>query len=425
MGKRLRRGFFWRGSVVWVRTDPIDKLPRSTGSHDPEAAYLWRAERERLVASPVYAASRAASFGSWVVKILELKRAERSAGTLEMYEVKLGHFVRIWGEHAALASVTPEAVDSFIKQRRAEGAKSNTIARELSCLRQLLRHAKRAGHYAADVREVMPIGFAAEYVPVKRTLKLEDLPRLWEALQDDTERAFVALALGLAADTGDIRRARPEDYDRVRGVMRVRGTKTVSRDAEVPVLPHVRELVEWAVERLPIDWPRASKGVGEACKRARLPHLSPKDLRRTAASWLVATGADPSLVSRFLRHRSDAMVRLVYGQVTPTELGSLLTTSAETLQSNARPLGGMADARDLKDASTGVGGGAESEDSGSYGPDAARDRAVDSADPLQLSEALRLARAARAALWGRGKIGNDPVPVQSAVRLGKKERDAG
>jgi integrase len=359
MGKRLRSGFYRRGDggsgVIWVRTDPIDKLPRSTGARDPDAAYLWRAERERIASSPTYAASLAASFGDWVLKMIELKTATRSAGTVHMYGVKLGHFVRIWGDAATLASVDAGAVDDFVTQRRKEGAGSNTISRELTCLRQLLRHAKRAGQYAADLDQVMPIGFSAEYVPVTRTLAFADFPKLWAALRDDTERAYVALALGLGMDHGDIERARSEDYDPARGVWKVRGTKTAVRAAEVPVLPHVRELVEFALPHLPISWPRASKGVGEACRRAGLHHLSPKDLRRTASSWLMASGADQTHVSRFLRHKGDAMVRKVYGQLSPEELGSLLTGSAETLQRSHGPLGGTADAGDLK----GEAGGAE------------------------------------------------------------------
>lgn len=348
MGKRLGRGFYWRGGIIWVRTDPIDKLPRSTGCRDPRAAELWRAERERVSVDPVYAASLTASLGVWVTNTLKRKTEERSAGTVHMYGVKLGHFVRLWGKDAALASISPELVDDYISTRRSEGAASNTIARELTCLRQLLRLAKRGRAFRGDLAEVMPVAFAAEYEPVKRILRPSDLPALWQALRTDEERAWVALALSTAADASDIERATRADYDDARGVFMLHGTKTSTRAAEVPILAHVRELFEYALARLPVSWPRASKGLGEACKRAGLPHLSPKDLRRTAASWLIASGAPQPLVSRFLRHRNDAMVRTVYGQLQPEELGKLLATSAETLQSSARPLGGMADAGDLK-----------------------------------------------------------------------------
>lgn len=366
MGKRLRSGFYRRGGVIWVRSDPLDRRRKSTGARDPEAAYLWRAERERVVASPVYAASLAASFGDWVVKMLEIKKVTRSAGTLHMYGVKLGHFVRIWGESMSLAGITAHAVDLYVEQRRKERAASNTIARELTCLRQLLRHAKRARQFPGELAEIMPIGFSAEYKPVTRTLKPADFPKLWAALRDDNERAFVALALGFAMDSGDIECARPEDYDPARGVMKVRGTKTASRADEVPVLPHVRELVEWAVARLPVSWSRASKGVGEACRRAGLPHLSPKDLRRSAASWLVAAGADQGHVGRFLRHRGDAMVRKVYGQITAEQLGDLLGVSSRNVTPTTRPLGGIGRRRGFKRRSGGVDSGSGDKGSHTY-----------------------------------------------------------
>jgi integrase len=353
MGKKLKRGFYRRGAVVWVRTDAIDGLPRSTGRTDPEAAYLWDAERQRVASSPSYAAALAASFGDWVVRTLETKERERSGGTLHMYGVKLGHFVRIWGDEFRLADVSATRVDSFIRQRQDEGAKNNTIKRELTCLRQLLRYAKRAGQFPADIAEVMPVAFSANYTPTTRTLLPSDLPKLWEALPSDTERAWVALAISVGADAGDIERAVRGDYDPKRKVMRVRGTKTLTRDAEVPVLEHVEDLFLYALERLPVSWPRSSKALGEACARAGIPHLSPKDLRRTASSWLIAAGANQSHVSRFLRHKNDAMVRTVYGQMKPDELGNLLGVSAKTLQTVARPLGETANAGDLKGSADG------------------------------------------------------------------------
>ena len=388
MGKRLRSGFYWRGGVIWRRTDAIDGLPRSTGCRDPEAAYIWDSERQRIRSNPAYAASHSARLGDWGLKMLKLKGRSRAAGTLRMYEQKLGHFVRVWGEDAALASVTAPLVDAFIEQRRDEGAKSNTIARELTCLRQLLKHAKRAGEFPSDIGAIMPIAFAAEYVPVTRTLKMGDLPKLWTALNDDRERAFLALALGLAMDKGDIERAEVGDYDQVRGVMRVRGTKTDTRDAEVPVLEHVRELVEWAVTQLPIVWPDSSHGIGKACKRAGLPHLSPKDLRRTAASWLMASGADQTHVSRFLRHKGDGMVRKVYGQITAEELGTLLRPSAESLQQTSGPLGGTAYAADLKGDSPASESGSRRKESRTYATGSDVAGPVESAEALQRMVAL-------------------------------------
>lgn len=252
----------------------------------------------------------------------------RSEGTTDMYESKLGHAVRLFGKDAPLATITPGAIDDYITTRREEGAKNNTIARELTCLRQMLRLAKRGGAYALDLDDVMPIGFSAQYKPVTRTLALEDVPKLLAALRNDDERAWVCFALAFAADVSDVARARPEHWDPTRRLMFVHGTKTSTRSAWLPVLAHVRELADYALARLPVSWTRASKGVGEACARAGLAHLSPKDLRRSAATWLIEAGADQSFVSRFMRHKSDLMVRLVYGQMRPERLGHLLGATA-------------------------------------------------------------------------------------------------
>lgn len=346
---KLERGLMWRGDIIWIRTDPVTGKARSTGCHDPRAARNWRAERERLATDPRYAASLTATVESWVKLTLAHKKTRRSAGTLHMYGVKLGHVARIFGAASPLSNITSGTVDKFMALRSEEGAKNNTISRELTCLRQMLRLAKRAGAYQPDISEVMPVDFSPGYKPVTRTLGATDLPKLLAALRSDQERAWVCLALAVAADVGDVERALPEDYDPVRQVMRVRGTKTTTRDAEIPVLEQVKPLLEFALPFLPVSWPRVSHELGDACARAGLSHLSPKDLRRSICSWLIASGVPQPLVSRFMRHKSDAMVRLVYGQMTPVELGSLIAKSVTpALHQHARPLGGMADAGDLK-----------------------------------------------------------------------------
>ncbi len=234
-------------------------------------------------------------------------------------------------------------------QRKSEGINNNTLHRELTCLRQMLKLAKRAGAYRHDIAEVMPVDFSADYTPVTRILRADELPRLLAACDNDSERAWICLALALAADVGDVHRALPEDYDRTRDVVRVRGTKNKQRDAEIPVLDQVRPLLEFALPHLPLSWPDVSHALGHRCARAGIQHLSPKDLRRSIASWLVTANVPQSLVSRFLRHKSDTMVRMVYGQMTPEELGKLIAASVTpALHGSPWPLGGTADAGDLK-----------------------------------------------------------------------------
>jgi integrase len=332
MAKRLKKGFYRRGSVIWIATDPITGKRRSTGCTDPQAAESWAADRQRILVDPTYRAAHEATVGEWVNRMFKIKAATRSEGTQHMYRVKLGHVARFFGESSPLANINPDTVDAFVTQRSSEGAINNTIARELSCLLQLLRHAKRAGMYFGDLATIMPIGFSAKYVPVKRTLARADLPKLLAALRNDKQRAWVCFAIAFAADAADIHRATIADYDPSQKTMRLRGTKTTSRDTEVPVLACMQELVDYALPRLPVRWNRNSHDLGEACARAGLRHLSPKDLRRTASSWLMEEGADQSIVSRFMRHKTDAMVRKVYGQVRPRKVGDLIDSRTKSSQ---------------------------------------------------------------------------------------------
>lgn len=406
MGKKLRRGFYWRNETIWIRTDPVTGKAASTGCHGAASAYAWRDQRERLTLDPRHAAAAKATVGDWVKRTLAHKATRRSEGTLHMYGIKLGHVVRIFGENTSLDEIQAEPLDQYLAQRKKEGVKDNTISRELTCLRQMLRLAKRAGAYRHDLAEVMPVDFSPGYKPVTRTLPAADLPLLMLALKSDEERAWVSLALAVAADVGDVERARAEDYDPVRGVMRVRGTKTGTRDAEIPILEQVRPLLEYALPFMPLSWPDVSHALGLRCKKAGLPHLSPKDLRRSICSWLIASGVPQSLVSRFMRHKSDAMVRAVYGQMTPEELGSLMAKSVTSaLQQHARPLGGTADAGDLKDADTLYSAGSSGVSLVTTGRESTRVDATNVSKSLHGLPALSLAYAAESLLRPLAKLG--------------------
>lgn len=359
MGKRLKRGFYWRGPVIWTR-DPVTGKRTSTGCTDPAAAELWRARRERIAADPVHAAASSATVGRWCQRVMVIKAAEKSEGTQEMYAVKLGHIARVFGADSPMTVFnSPEGavrVDAYIAQRLREGVKKNTIARELTALRQLLKYAKRAGEFGGDIQAIMPVGFSSEYVPVERTLNLDDLPKLFAALRNDKERAWVCMALAFAADKADVHRMRQDDYDPETGLFHVRGTKTRVRDAWLPVLPQFRELFEYGFAHLPLDWHRSSKGVGEACARAGIPHLSPKDLRRTTITWMAENGVAQEMASRFARHVGDQMVRKVYAQVKPRALGSLIVAQLGTTTSRfSGPLGGIGRRTGLKRPSGAIG----------------------------------------------------------------------
>lgn len=350
-----------RGPVWWVRRDPITGKRQSTGCTDRKAAEAWHARRERIAADPAHAAAHAATISKWVAETMRVKLHTRSAGTQHMYRIKLGHVLRIFGVNARMAEVTPRTVDYYVDTRRAEGAANNTIQRELTSLMQLCKLAKRAGEFPGDLSALKPVGFAAEYTPRRRWLTKDEVWRLVDHFGiKDGRSAWLAFVVCTGARFSEAQAFEARDLDQARGVVRLRGTKTAGSHREVPVVGGVfGRLVEVAAG-MPHSWPRASKDLPEACARLGLPPATPNDLRRTCASWLVQAGAETAMVARVLGHRDSKLVDRVYGQVSADKLGKLLGTQTsqqehgkrqpekETPEKQQRPLGGTADAGDLK-----------------------------------------------------------------------------
>src|SRR5262249_1620872 len=70
-------------------------------------------------------------------------------------------------------------------------------------------------------------------------------------------------------------------------------------------------------------WPYVNRDLARACKAAKVPKVTPNDLRRTFASLLVQDGVPLDVVAKLMGHASSAMVYRVYGRFTPAALAQL------------------------------------------------------------------------------------------------------
>lgn len=316
-------GLYKRGKVWWLTSDPVNGGRVSTRCKDKKAAQLFEAERERLAADPAYAASHQATVGEWAERVLKMKTATRSDGTADMYRVKLGHVVRIFGEGCPLADITPANVDAFIEQRQSEGSINNTIGKELTALVQLAKLARRAGAYVGDVAALKPVGFSTGYKPRERTVTPTELELLMSKLLP-SRAAVLALIVSTSCRASEFPRITPEHVDTAKWLVHIPGTKTEGSDRRIPIAPMMRDLLLRALPDLPCRWPRIGHDLPELCEELGLPPVTPNDLRRTCATWLIAAGAGHEVVSKVLGHRGTQMVYRVYGQATPEALGRLL-----------------------------------------------------------------------------------------------------
>jgi integrase len=326
MASAKRDGLFKRGRFWWVRTDPIDGKPRSSGFTDREAARLWRADRERKAADPSNAVAAEATLEEWLGRYLAMIERTGSLATVAMYELKLGHFLRVWGADCRLLSIDPVKVDAYVQRRRGEpNVSDHTISKEVALLVRMLKLAKRGGAYTGPIEVLKPLDLSSGYKPRTRALNREQVAALLSELEGHT-RALVAVCVALGCRRSEGMRLTPADIDLEAGFAHIRGTKTEDSDRLVPVLSVFRPMLELALPLLPYraTTTNVNREVMWACKRAGIEHASFNDFRRTHATLLLEHGVDRDHVRRLLGHTTAKLVDTVYGQPKPAAIAALV-----------------------------------------------------------------------------------------------------
>lgn len=344
--RRKMQGFLRRGSVWHIVTDPVTGKQRSTGCHDEEAALLWRAERERLAASPELQAAKAATLGEWVRRFLAAKEAAHKAGTLsagalQAIRSKLAQVVRVLGVECRLSSIATATVDAYIEHRRGDcghGEKpvsDYTIAREVRALSAVLKYAKRRGCYPGDLQALMPEDLQGHYTPRERALSEDEVVRLACAMPTRRWASVVAVCVALGCRLSEALRLAPGDIDFAASVVWIDGRKTEGSDRVVPIISGYRGLLEAALPELPIGkLSNVDRTFKLACKHANIERCSPNDLRRTHSTLLGARGVPDDLVARLLGHQTTALVKRTYNRAKAVQLAPV----AERLLASAEPL---------------------------------------------------------------------------------------
>jgi integrase len=243
--------------------------------------------------------------------------------------------VRVLGGETALARVTAREIDRFIDVRLQEGAARNTVKKELTTLRGMLKVAKRRGEFPSDIGAVMPDGFESGYRPRERFLTGPEAQQLLGELTPD-RAARVAFILATGARWGETDRARRQDVQMDAGRVLLRGTKTDLAARTVPVvgaghdlLEHTRRHAEGVDGLLFRPWGNARRDLQQACERAGIASVSPNDLRRTFGSWLRQHGVAPHFIGVAMGHADSRMVERVYGRMPEENLRAVLTEHVE------------------------------------------------------------------------------------------------
>ena len=302
-----------------------ERITRSTDTDDRKIATARGRKMEREANDPAHAAPNKATLADAIRLLKEHYAARpRSQETTAYYERKAGHLARVLTDLYPLARLDVSTASRYIAARRREGASDRTVEKEIATLQVCARLARDAGLWQGDPRALRPAGFRAEYRPRSRWLPEAEARALLAALEPHrNRRAIVAFALATGAELGAIYRAERADIDLDAGLVTVRGTKNIHREARpVPVvLDLCAELLKIAREegegkdgRLVAPWPKICRDLRAACVRAKIDPCSANDLRRTFAQWHHRAGVPLEVLHHAMGHRDTTMLSRVYAR---------------------------------------------------------------------------------------------------------------
>lgn len=246
---------------------------------------------------------------------------DKAEGTREMYREKGRRIIATLGD-VDINDIDRDMLTGYIATRlSAEGKKPaspHTVQKELITIRRALREAVDRGLLKA--MPAMP-RFSPRYQPRETWLTPDQFERLAAELEPDRELWAALAALG-GMRAGEVERLRWTMVDLETGRIKVPGTKTESSRRTVPIAPALLGRLDRApgsgsAAPLPVvqPWGNVRRDLAAACKRAGVPRVSPNDLRRTFASWLVQQGVPPLTVATLMGHSSSRMVEKVYGKL--------------------------------------------------------------------------------------------------------------
>jgi integrase len=218
----------------------------------------------------------------------------------------------VLGNDTDVRGLTKKDLEAYIGKRLsvAKGDKHlsrYTVKREIKVLFQALKKAK----IELDIRPELN----APYVPRKRWLTREEFDDLSHEL-DPVRWRWVCVAVYTGARLSEVEGLEWEDVRD--GMLHIRGTKTKGSDRWVPLHPELAAMK--GKGKMVEPWGNVLRDLKAACKRADIKPISPNDLRRTYASWLLQAGVTNSVVAELLGHTTTELVDITYGKLSQATL---------------------------------------------------------------------------------------------------------
>lgn len=344
--KHPRTGYWY----VWLKFPGEGSKRVATGCQKQAEAKVWGERRQAELLAPKDAPENTTTVEFAIEQFLKGRaRVGRSDSTLQFYETKLGHFLRFIDEGkfpSLLCRVNNVSVlEAYVDLRNKE-VEPATVAKEVGAMLAVLRYAKKRELWNGDLDKVRP-EIPTGYVPRRRFLSPLELVGLvgyfnsWrpyvaghgvrlKAEPQPHKAAMITFAVATSSRWGEVERAQREDIRPLQ--IDIRGTKTERSLRSVPRgIPMFESMLKWSLERangtngkLFQPWTNVRRELRAACEALEIDPVSPNDLRRTFATWLVEDGRSLDAIAQGMGHVDTRMVYRVYGKPTVGALGKLL-----------------------------------------------------------------------------------------------------
>lgn len=253
----------------------------------------------------------------------------KAEATKQMYREKGRRLLKTMG-NPFVSEVSLSSLDRYIDRRRSKdpehgNATDHTIQKELITVRRALKYAVRT-----KMLHALPTWpeFSANYTPRKTWLTPEEFEKVCAELEPK-RRLWASLAALGGMRAGEVERIEWEHL--VERLMSVPGTKTEASARPVPIAPALRHRLdaiprEARVGRVVERWTNVRRDLHAACDRAGVKRVSPNDLRRTFASWLVQQGVPLLTIAAMMGHTSTRMLEKVYGKLSQANLENAINS---------------------------------------------------------------------------------------------------
>ena len=213
--------------------------------------------------------------------------------------------------------------------KRRRTVQDGTIRKELSTLRAALRY--------NDKSTPAVIELPANPAPREVWMTKDECDRLAEAAESPHVRLFILVARYTAARKEAILGLRWDAVDLSQGRISFGKGHGNKGRAITPISnalkPHLVRSYDVRTSEYVIEWggdrvKSIRKGFDSAKRKAGLDHITPHDLRRSAARWMAEAGVPMSEISQYLGHSSTQVTERVYARFSP----DYLRKAAEALE---------------------------------------------------------------------------------------------